>query len=162
MVNSMQKQVTKKKRTFVDLVDTGFAKEEDLLKLRNILIDKNIVILGNKNTGLPLLFAIICDVLREELKCTPFVIYETDYEYRLKVSKAASKPFDRVAFMQVISNNTVCDALTVLQKNPVIMCVEEDNYITEDFLNKFDYVIDMSYGVTAKMIGIHDAKTYKM
>ena len=138
----------KKNRTFEDLVSERFAAAEDLVLLRNILIDKNIVIMGNKATGLPLLIAIICDVMRDELGINPYTIYETDFDYSYKfrsLNNSLSK-YKRVIFQQISNLNTLLDAEEVMKKGvPVIACLDIDTSVPKEFHN-LDYIVEMNYG----------------
>ena len=91
----------KKRRTFEDLIKEGFASEEDLVELRNILIDANIVIVGNKYSGLPLLLAILCEVMQDELGIIPTMLYESEYNFERKIQEALNTEKDRVIIQQV-------------------------------------------------------------
>ena len=138
----------KRNRTFEDLVSERFAEPEDLVLLRNILIDKNIVILGNKTTGLPLLIAIICDVMRDELGINPYTVYETDYDYSYKFRTLTYNlgKYKRVIFQQISNISTLLDAEEVMKKGmPVIACLDVDTNVPKEFHN-FDYIIEMTYG----------------
>lgn len=152
----------KKRRTFTDLITDGFAKEEDLVLLRNILIDKDIAIIGDKYTGLPLLVAIICDVYREEMGKAPYTIYASDYDYNSRVTFAKSKSMNRVIFQQVNSLYILDDIYEVAKRSPVLACIEPQLNIEKSDIEHFDYIIDMSSGVTAKVLGIYNAKDYKI
>ena len=152
----------KKKRTFTDLIIEGFAKEEDLVLLRNILIDKDIAVIGDKYTGLPLLIAIICDVIREEIGKSPYSIYATDYDYGRKLSYAKSKSLNRVIFQQINSVYLLDDAYDVAKKSPIVACIDPEMHIDKSDLEHFDYIIEMSFGTSAKIVGIYDAKGYSL
>lgn len=150
----------KKRRTFTDLIQEGFATEDDLVMLRNILIDKDIAIIGDKYTGLPLFIAIICDVYRDEMEKSPYVIYTTDYDYNYKLSQAKSKSFYRVIFQQVGRESDLDGVFEVQKYNPVIACIDPQMKLTKEDIENFDYIIDMSFGTSAKVKGIHKSEDY--
>lgn len=148
----------KKHRTFEDLIQEKFATEEDLVELRNILIDGNIVIFGSRLTGLPLLLAIICEILRDEIGIRPYMIYDTDLDYDYKINKAKTEIVDRVILQGVSNINILYEAEQILKKgNPVIICVEDRKKIPLDF-NYFDYSIEMSHEMMTSSIKIEKIK----
>ena len=133
----------KKRRTFEDLIKEGFASEEDLVELRNILIDANIVIVGNKYSGLPLLLAILCEVMQDELEIIPTMLYESEYNFESKIQEALNTEKDRVIIQQVSNINTLLKAESILKVgNPVIICVDTEINLPLDY-NNFDYLIEM-------------------
>lgn len=148
----------KKRRTFEDLIKEEFATEEDLVELRNILIDGNIVIFGSRLTGLPLLLAIICEILRDEIGFCPYMIYDTDLDYDYKINRAKTEIFDRVILQGVSNINILYEAEQILKKgNPIIICVEDRKKIPLDF-NYFDYSIEMSHNMMTTSIKIDKIK----
>lgn len=150
----------KRRRTFSDLINEDFAKEEDLIKLRNILIDRDILIIGDANTGLPLLFAIICDILREELKINPLLIYSNDEDYDYKLHRAKTKNFERVLFPQVFSDIVIEDAIEVAKRNPIIVCANMSYKMPKSLMSNFEFIIKMGYGQRTNVRGIYKMENY--
>ena len=93
----------KSRRTLEEIAESGYCSIEDFIILRNILINDSFVIVGNKQSGAPLLLAMICDVYREELNIKPYTIFQEDTSYDYKLKKVLNEDVERTLF-QNISN----------------------------------------------------------
>ena len=135
---------TKRRKTFDDLIVENFISESDSILLRNILIDSNILIYGNKNTGLPLLLAKICELCMEEMGFHPLMIYTHDSWYSQSLYKARNEELGRVIFQGISNINYLFECESVIKTgNPTIVCIDKEDNVLVD-TKYFDYIITLS------------------
>lgn len=133
----------KSRRTLEEIAETGYCSIEDFIILRNILINDSFVIVGNKQSGVPLLVAMLCDVYREELKTRIYTIFEEDTSYDYKIQKSLGDDVDRILFQNITNINTLFDAEMLVERGKKVMAiVDPDSAVPLNF-NGFKYVIEL-------------------
>ena len=133
----------KARRTLEEIVESGYCSIEDFIVLRNILINESFIIIGNKQSGAPLLIAMICDVYREELDTELYTIFPEDTSYDFKIQKVLDKKVERVFFQNISNINMLFDAeMLVEQGNKVMAVVDPESAVPLKF-NGFKYVIEL-------------------
>ena len=133
----------KSRRTLEEIAESGYCSIEDFIILRNIIINDSFVIVGNKQSGAPLLLAMLCDVYREELNIKPYTIFQEDTSYDYKLKKVLNEDVERTLFQNISNINTLFDAEMLVENGKKVMAVVDPESAVPLNFNGFKYVIEL-------------------